>query len=93
MIKAFTNFSDGRTFRLGQKVKVIGLSYDLAHLEGNVVGFGKSRGANTVKIQIDNPEQIRAGERWELKAGGYYDRVLSVGAFGGEIFHVNEKIK
>lgn len=77
-------FDNGITYSIGQKVKVIGLSYN-GHLTGKVIGFGKSKGLQTVKVKINNPNLICSTERHKLAKGGFYDRALQIGVFGGEL--------
>jgi hypothetical protein len=68
---------------IGTKVK-----FDTRHGsvgDGVVVGYGRSRGTKTFKIQANPDAKIADYDRWPLSNGGFYDRLSDVGLFGGEI--------
>lgn len=73
-------FENGRTYSTGDRVRV--------STKNGTQGIGTVRAilrTNRVRVKLDTVEQRGALDRWPLKAGGVYDRLMSEGICGGEI--------
>ena len=76
-------FLDDRTFTIGQRVAFHTRHDSTGH--GTVSGFGVNRGCATVKIDAESNTEWGMYDRWPLRSGGHYNRLSSVGIYGGEI--------
>lgn len=74
-------FMDGRIFEIGQRVTAICEAINGGDVDGVVIGFGKSMGAITIKVQADNPKMVR--NAYQLKDGGDYDKLRDIGLSAG----------